>query len=87
MVSCIPTGYHHVELFLPDEAGCSWGGLGALSGRQTWQHSAGGRNPGIRVHELGHSTHSMTHAHTPHIMLCGWIAWQAGMLDAWMFYS
>ena len=47
--------YDHHELFLPDEAECEWGGLGSLSGKTTWEHSSGGSNPGIRVHELGHN--------------------------------
>lgn len=47
--------YDHQELFLPEEALCSWGGLGSLSDKTTWEHSSGGSNPGIRVHELGHN--------------------------------
>ena len=49
------SAYDHYELFLPDEADCDWGGLGSLSGKTTWEHSSGGYDPGIRVHELGHN--------------------------------
>jgi len=49
----------HIEFWLPHTSvsQCSWGGLGQLGGRYTWevQYSAGANRNGIRVHELGHN--------------------------------
>merc|ERR1719238_781765 len=35
--------------------GCTWGGLGEVAGKKTWENQHGIRNPGIRLHELGHN--------------------------------
>jgi len=50
------TTYDHVEMWLPTEAGCTWGGLGSVSGRYTWEQM-GWTEPSshVRVHELGHN--------------------------------
>jgi hypothetical protein len=50
-----PTSFDHVEYWLPTEAQCTWGGLGELSDRRTWEVADGASYPGIRLHEFGHN--------------------------------
>ena len=50
--------YDHVEYWIDEQSGCSWGGLGQVNGPKTWErfkYCGKGKGAGIRVHELGHN--------------------------------
>jgi hypothetical protein len=53
--------YDHIEYWLPEEAKCTWGGLGQVGGRLTWERGGNGCSEylnymtHIRIHELGHN--------------------------------
>ena len=49
----ILSNYDHVEFFLPEEAACTWGGLGQVGGPYTWERiEYGCNNPSVRMHEI-----------------------------------
>merc|ERR1719454_319041 len=50
------SAYDHIEFWLPTEAGCTWGGLGEVGGRKTWEQMGWtSASAHVRVHELGHN--------------------------------
>ena len=53
----VATDVEHVEIWLPESSvsGCTWQGLGWLSGPYAWALEFSVNRNGIRVHELGHN--------------------------------
>eukprot|EP00966_Prymnesium_polylepis_P302876 6997129-Prymnesium_polylepis.1 len=46
------SAYDHVEYWVPEEAQCTWGGMGELSNRRTWEREANCNWAGVRIHEV-----------------------------------